>query len=233
MEKEKVNLSASNREQAKKGQGHTSKSSIVVALRNKFFYMMYRNASLVFVTSLITMISSVMVFMFFTNQKVPAQYVPINEDGTYINLLPIRDCKSKSEAEVKRFITRATNKLFRYDYINYADQFQDFTQFFTPEGWNEYLTSFKNSGSLNAVLENKWIVTNEILGIAEFTKEPYLDPEDNACTWEAKIPLVVTYVGSNSQKSRVDFYVRLSRVSVIKSPEGLGIKRVVTKTVGQ
>lgn len=230
MEKENNSLSANNKEHAKKGKGHSSRASIVVALRNKFFYMMYRNASLVFVTSIITMLSSIFVFMFFANQKVPAQYIPINEDGTYIKLLPRADCKSKSEAEVKRFLTTATTKIFRYDYINYSDQFQDFTPYFTTEGWNEYLTAFKNSGSLNALLENKWIVTNELSGIPEFTKEPFVDPEDNSCTWEAKIPLTITYIGSNSQKNIVDFYVRVSRVSVIRSPEGLGIKKVVIKT---
>ncbi len=233
-QEEKRKSSSSSREResssssSSKGRGYSGKAMLVVALRNKFFFMFYRYSILVFFSSIITLISSVFVLLFFTNQKVPAQYVPVNEDGSYIQLASVKDCKSKTDAEIKTFVTNAAKSLFKYDYINYSEQLQNNAQYFTSNGWNEFLDSFKTSGTLTAVLENKYIVTNELLGIAEFTRESYNDEGDNGvCTWELKVPMLVTYVGKNGQKRTIDFYAKVSRVSVIRSEYGLGIKKIV------
>lgn len=231
-EKEKKQSSSSSREKessgSSKGKGYSGKAMLVVALRNKFFFMFYRYSILVFFSSILTLISSVFVLLFFTNQRVPAQYVPVNEDGSYIKLASVKDCESKTEAEVKTFVTNAAKSLFKYDYINYSEQLQNNAQYFTTTGWNEFLDSFKSSGTLTAVLENNYIVTNELLGIAELTREAYNDENDNgACTWELKVPMLITYVGKNGQKRTIDFYAKVSRVSVIRSEYGLGIKKIV------
>lgn len=222
----KEKSSSSSKERSK---GYSSKSSIAVALRNTFFYMLYRYSSLVFITSLLGFFTSVGFFMFFSNQPVPPQYIPINEDGTYIKLLPVEDCESKSEAEVKKFVMSAVNKMYKYDYINYSEQFQDVATFFTTQGWNEYLESYTDSRTLLAIKENKWVVTVVPQGLPEYTKQPVV--EDNACTWEVKVPLLIQYIGSTTEQSRGELYLRVVRTSVLKNQEGLGIKRTIFKPI--
>lgn len=208
-----------------KAKGHSSKSLMVVALRNKFFFMLYRYASLVFITSILTFAMSIGFFVFFSRQPVPPQYIPINEDGTYIKLLPIADCNSKTEAEVKQFAMRAIKKLYKYDYINYAEQLQDAAAYFTGPAWNEYLESYQSAKTLFSVKENKWIVTVQPEGIPELIKNPYLDQNDGACIWELKAPITVSYIGSNAINSKGDLFLRITRVSVLKNQEGLSVKR--------
>lgn len=198
----------------------------VVALRNKFFFIFYRYSSLVFLTSLATFVMSVSFFIFFSNQPVPPQYIAINEDGTYIKLTPISDCATKSESEVKQFALNGIKKIYKYDYINYAEQLQDAAQFFSTEGWNEFLESYKSSNTLLAVKENKWIVTVDTEGAPELVKNPYIDNKEQACTWELKIPLSLSYIGTKSQTNKGDAYLRISRVSVLKNMNGLGIKKI-------
>lgn len=224
--KDSKERSSSSKEKSK---GYSNKASIAVALRNTFFFMLYRYATLVFITSLIAFFTSIGFFLFFSKQPVPPQYIPINEDGTYIKLLPVSDCNSKSEAEVKKFIMSAINKMYKYDYINYSDQFQDAAAFFTTDGWNEYLESYTSSRTLLAVKENKSIVTVQPQGLPEYTKQPVV--EDGACTWELKAPLLINYIGNNSEQVRGELYLRISRTSVLKNEQGLGIKRIIFKPI--
>ncbi len=210
-----------------KSKGYSSKTAMVVALRNKFFFVMYRYASLVFVTSILTFITSVSFFLFFSNKPVPPQYIPVNEDGTYIQLLPEADCSSKTEADVKNFTLNAINKIYKYDYINYADQFQDAANYFTIDGWNEYLDSYKISGSLMAIKQNQWIVTVKPQGVPEFVVEPRTN--EGVCNWEVKVPIILSYIGKNGNDIRGELFLRISRVSILKSEEGLGIRKMILK----
>jgi len=120
MEKEslKKQPSSSGSSNSLKEKSSKNKTAVVVALRNKFFFMMYRYSSIVFITSLVTFGISVGFFVFFSKQPVPPQYIPVNEDGTYMTLLPVADCNSKTEAEVKKFSMAGIKKLYKYDYIN-------------------------------------------------------------------------------------------------------------------
>jgi hypothetical protein len=228
--KERERSSSSSSSSSKeKPKGYSNKASIAVSLRNTFFYMLYRYSSLVFVTSLLAFCTSVGFFMFFSKQPVPPQYVPINEDGTYINLLPVDDCNSKSEAEVKKFVMTAINKIYKYDYINYSDQFQDIAAYFTIPGWNEYIESYTASRTLLALKENKWVVTVAPQGLPEYTKQPLV--EENACTWELKVPLMIQYIGNTNEQVRGELYLRVARTSVLKNQEGLAIKRTIFKPI--
>lgn len=204
-----------------------NKSPIVVALRNRFFFMLYRYSILVFLFSLASLVSTVLMFVFILRMPIPPQYIPVNEDGSYIKLTPVDDCSSKSDGEVKKFTKDAINTLYKYDYINYKEELQDAAQYFTGDGWNEYLDSLTKSDTLLAVTENKWIVTVNFEEAPEITKKPYVDESDRACTWEVKFPVDISYIGKTSTKQKGEIHARISRVSVLKNPEGLGIKRLV------
>lgn len=210
-----------------KSKGYSNKASVAVSLRNTFFFMLYRYSSIVFITSLLVFFTSIGFFVFFSKQPVPPQYIPINEDGTYINLLPVSDCNSKSEAEVKKFVMSAVNKMYKYDYINYSEQFQETASYFTTEGWNEYLEAFNQSGTLLALKENMWVVSVEPRGLPEYTKEPII--EENTCTWELKLPLMIQYYGKNADQLRGDLYLKVSRTSVLRNQDGLAIKKTIFK----
>lgn len=212
----------SSKEVKKSTQSDKPKVAKVVAIRNRFFFMLYRYSSLVFLTSIICMFSSIFFFFYFIRQPVAPQYVAINEDGTYIKATPLSECKPDSE--VQRFMTDAINKLYKYDYINYADQIQASTGYFTSKGWNDYLDSFKSSGTLLSVKENKWIVSVEPNSVPVITRKKV---ENNVCTWELKTPITMMYIGNNTQSPKGDLYVRISRNSVINNPEGLGITRII------
>lgn len=206
----------------------TSKSSSkgnplrLVRLRNRFFFMLYRYTTLVFLSSLACLIFSFMFLFIFTRQPVPPQYIPIDEDGRYIKLEPLSLCKE--DADVKKFMLGAIKRMYKYDYVNFADQIQDAAQFFTKDGWDEYLTEYSKSKTLFAVKENKWIVTVQPNSLPNIIKKEVVD---DVCTWDVKADVQVSYIGSSGQAQKGDIYMRIVRNSVINNPDGLGIARAV------
>lgn len=204
----------------KSSKGKTAK---VVSLRNRFFFILYRNSILVFLASLGSFIFSIFFLMFFAKQPIPPQYIPINEDGTYIKMEPLSKCKE--DAEVIKFSSAAMKKMYKYDYINYADQFQDAASYFTAPGWNEYLDEFGRSKTLAGVKENKWVVTINPTGVPEILKKGV--DHRGICVWDVKTEVNIMYVGQNSLSPRGDLHLRIVRNSVINNPEGLGVEKVV------
>lgn len=209
----------------------TSKTARVVALRNRFFYMFYRNASLVFLISLIGFVISFIFLIVFIKQPVSPQYLPLNPDGTYIKLAPLSE--PKTDLEVNNFVHAAIKKLYKFDYINYSEQLMDGAKYFIPEGWNEYLTAYTNSGNLTFVKENHAVVTVKVLEAPVINKKG-LNNQTGVYEWEIQTKVEVSYFGqdirSNTSVSKTDVLyalVRVTRNSVINNPEGLGISKLI------
>lgn len=197
----------------------STKTALVVALRNKFFLMHYKYSMLTFVASVLIFIFSLFFAIFFARQPVHPQYVPLNEDGTYFKLESLSVCKP--DAEVQKFTLNAIKKLYKYDYVNYTDQIQDAAYYFTVSGWNEYLDNFSASSVLSAVKENQWISTVDIGSVPSIIKQ---EIEGDLCTWQVSAPISVIYVGTRGQKTSGIVYLKVVRNSVINNSEGLGIK---------
>ena len=208
-----------------------SKVLKVVALRNRFFYMFYRNASLVFFTSIIGFVTSIFFLITFIKQPVAPQYIPLNPDGTYIKTLNLSE--PKTDLEVNNFVNAALKKLYKFDYINYSEQLMDAANYFIPEGWNDYLTSYTQSGNLNFVKENKAVVSIKTLESPVINRKG-LNQSSGLYEWEIQTKVEISYYGVDSRGGSAlnktdDLYalVRVSRNSVINNPEGLGISKLV------
>lgn len=197
-----------------------------VALRNRFFFVLYRNSMLVFLSSLMCSVFAVLFLLFFAVKPVSPQYIPINPDGTYIKLEPVDVCKD--DKEVQKFVSEAINKLYKYDYRNYPDQLMAAAAYFTSGGWDEYLSKFEQSGTLEAVKKNKWVVSVNPYEIPVVVNKG-IDAEGR-CSVDLKTNINITYVGENSQNPRGELHIRVKRQSVIINAEGLGIERVILST---
>lgn len=208
-----------------------SKAAKVVALRNRFFYMFYRHASLVFLMSLFCFITSVIFLFIFITQPVAPQYVPLNPDGTYIELAPLS--QPKTDLEVNNFVNAAIKKLYKFDYINYSEQLMDGASFFVINGWNEYLTAYTASGNLSFVKENHAVVTVKVLEAPVINRKG-VNNLTNMYEWEIQTKIEINYFGqdvrSNNAVNKTDTLyalIRVTRNSVINNPEGLGISKFI------
>ena len=197
----------------------------LVKLRNRFFYMFYRYSSLLFVTSIACFITSLLFLFVFIQKPVPPQYIKVDKEGRYIPLDPVDKCRDIEE--VKRFMLSAVKRMYKYDYINYTEQLNNAQEYFTPRGWERFLDEFKETKTLFAVKENKWIVTVEPLGVPVLEKTYDDGTPTKTCVMNLKAPIMINYIGSKGQSRKGDIYMRIQRQSVITSDHGLGISQVV------
>lgn len=211
-------MSSENQKKEKK----VNKTAIVVALRNKFFYIFYRYSNLVFLSSVACFIASILFFIFNANRPVPPQYIAVNNDGTYIQLTPLNVCKS--DAEIQKFSMDAIKRLYEYDYINYADQLQMATPYFTTNGWLTFLRQYKTSKTLEFVKENALVVSVNANGVPEIYKK---GEENGVCTWQVRTPVTIIEVGKSGRTEKGTVYMKIVRQSVINNPKGLGISEIL------
>lgn len=195
-----------------------------IMLRNRFFFILYRYSTLVFLTSLASFLFSIVFLIFFAKQPIPPQYIAVNPDGTLIKMDSLD--VEKPSSEVQKFALDAIKKMYKFDYVNFSEQVQDASSHFTQEGWNEYLDQYVKSGTLTAIKENKWIVTVKPATIPIIVKKGLVD---GVFVWEVQTNLEIMYVGQAGQIQHGEMYMRITRDSVINNPEGLGIVKAVFK----
>jgi len=219
-----------DKEQAKTEQKKyaSNKALTVIALRNKFFYILYRQASLVFLVSLASFCVSLSFLVFFVTKPVEPRYIPVNEDATFFRLTPLSECKS--DAEVQKFVVGAIKGILKYDYINYATQIQEAASYFTTSGWNAYLDEFGNSGTLTKVRENRLISTTEISNVPMILGRFSENINGvNVCAWDIRTNVDIMFIGERSQRMPSTFHIRVVRNSILNNPYGLGIQTIIIK----
>lgn len=201
----------------------SNKALKVVNFRNRFLYVFYRFANLIFFCSLILAISSVSFFIFFLKKPVPPQYIPIDSENKVIPL-PFVNEKTKQDSEIIDFSIRALKKIYTYDYVNYAEQIQEGSYFFEDPAWNIYLTYLTDSQTLDFVKKNSLVSSFKVVGAPSVYESKV---EEGAYIWKVKIPIQITYVGKTGIIQDGIAHVKVRRVSVIQNPEGINIEAFV------
>lgn len=133
-------------------------------------------------------------------------------------------------AIIYHWTEKAIRKIYDYDYINYARALQDIRDYFTNNGYQQYILTLHKSLNLKAVKRNKWIVSAIIPGHSKIIDESYIKGYK---TWKFEIPVNVKY-DDTVEKPRIEELkaeVSVARVSTLKSPfYGLSIYRVIFGT---
>jgi len=185
--------------------------------------MGYRNSLLIFLLALVLFGVSVSFAYIFATQPVAPLYIPLKENGAFIELIKI-DQPHKPDSEVADFVAKATKKVYTRDYINYTDQLMEAASYFTVNGFNTYIEGLETSQSLDAMKQNKWVLS--------FTPKQapiLLDKQvvNGAYSWVFELPGVINYYGAGSRSQNVKIKAIVTRISVVDSPYGMGIATFV------
>jgi len=123
---------------------------------------------------------------------------------------------------------------FTYNFVNFRDELQASSGFFTAEGWDQFLTALQQSNILDAVKAKKLIVS------AVATRAPIILQKgilNGVYFWRVQMPILVTYQSASefTQQNnvvtmlitRVVVTMLITRVSTLNSPRGIGIAQFV------
>ncbi|HAT1806787.1 TPA: type IV secretion protein DotI [Legionella pneumophila] len=196
----------------------------VVALRNKFYKDSQRKVILALLIAIVVnvVLASLVVYMI-THPPAP-KYFATSINGRITPLFPL-DEPNQSDSAVLQWANQAAIAAFTYNFVNYRDELQASSGFFTAEGWDQFLGALEQSNNLGAVKAKKLVVS------AVATRAPIILQKgvlNGRYSWRVQMPILVTYQSASefTQQNNV-VTMLITRVSTLNSPRGIGISQFV------
>lgn len=203
---------------------------VALKLRNNF----YRDGQRKLVIGLLLtlLVNVIMVFMLFYQLTHPPEpkYFSTSINGRIVPLVPI-DQPNQSDASVLSWAATAAVAAFSYNFVNYRSEIQASSGYFTPDGWDQFVTALQQSNNLEAVKAKKLVVSAVATGAPVILQKGLLN---GAYSWRIQLPIKVTYQSPN-EFSQMDYMITMlvTRVSPLNYPRGIGIMQfVVAPAVG-
>ena len=215
-----------------KSSSNTPKDPAVeVALRNVAVYKLHKYMIRLALIATPLAIISILVALFFIQQKVPPQYVQASADGKLIESIPL-DRPNLDQAGVMSFAREAITNLNQYDYINYKKQIPRGQPYFTVIGWNKYLEQLLKRDTLKTVEAQRDIVTVDFTGPSNIAKSTVLDLGNGQkqYVWVVEQPVSINYIGHgangsiNGLRQQGTVQMVIVRVPYTESDKGLAIQ---------
>lgn len=195
-----------------------------VALRNTFYKDSQRRVVLALLVALtVNIILASMLVYIITHPPAP-KYFATSINGRITPLMPLNE-PNQSDSAVLQWANQAAIAAYSYNFVNYRDELQASSQFFTPEGWDQFLNALQQSNNLDAVKAKKLIVS------AVATRAPVILQKgvlNGNYSWRVQMPILVTFQSASefTQQNNV-VTMLITRVSTLNSPRGIGISQFV------
>lgn len=196
----------------------------VVALRNQFYKDSQRRVILaLLIAILVNFVLGAMLVYIITHPPAP-KYFATSINGRITPLFPLSE-PNQSDSAVLQWANQAAIAAFTYNFVNYRDELQASSGFFTAEGWDQFLNALQQSNNLDAVKAKKLIVS------AVATRAPIILQKgvlNGSYSWRVQMPILVTYQSASefTQQNNV-VTMLITRVSTLNSPRGIGISQFV------
>lgn len=196
----------------------------VVQLRNEFYQDSHRKVMLAL---LLAILANLLLggFLFYVIAHPPApRYFATSINGRITPLFPLNE-PNQSDSAVLQWANQAAIAAFTYNFVNFRDELQASSGFFTAEGWDQFLDALQQSNNLDAVKAKKLIVS------AVATRAPIILQKgllNGHYSWRVQMPILVTYQSASefTQQNNV-VTMLITRVSTLNSPRGIGIAQFV------
>ena len=195
-----------------------------VKLRNEFYRDGQRKLVLILLISLLAnFVLGILLFFILTHPPAP-QYFATSINGRITPLYPLQE-PNQSDSAVLQWANQAAIAAFTYNFVDYRSELQAASGFFTPTGWNQFLSALQQSNNLEAVKAKKLVVS------AVATRAPIILQKgvlNGRFAWRIQMPILVTYQSASefSQQNNV-VTMLVTRISTLNSPRGIGIDQFV------
>lgn len=196
----------------------------VVTLRNKFYKDSQRKVMLALLIALLVNVVLAAMLVYLLTHPPEPKYFATSINGRITPLFPLNE-PNQSDSAVLQWANQAAIAAFTYNFVNYRDELQASSGFFTAEGWDQFLNALQQSNNLDAVKAKKLIVS------AVATRAPIILQKgvlNGSYSWRVQMPILVTYQSASefTQQNNV-VTMLITRVSTLNSPRGIGISQFV------
>ncbi len=192
----------------------------VVSIRRSFQRDGHRLVLFALLASVILNAALVGAFGYIVTHPPTPQYFATTINGRITPLIPL-DQPNMPPSTLLQWANAAATAAYTYNFVNFRQELQSASEFFTPDGWAEFLNALKSSTNLNAVIEKKLVVSAVATGAPVIIDQGVIN---GTYTWTVQMPMLVTYQ-SASQVARQNVMVKMiiQRISTLNSARGIGI----------
>lgn len=196
----------------------------VVSLRRNFQRDGHRLVLFALLVSVVLNAALVGAFGYIVTHPPAPQYFATTINGRITPLIPL-DQPNMPPSTLLQWANAAATAAYTYNFVNYRQELQSASEFFTPDGWREFLNALTSSTNLNAVIEKKLVVNAVATGAPVILDQGVIN---GTYTWTIQMPMLVVYQ-SVSQVARQNVMVKMviQRISTLNSARGIGISSFV------
>lgn len=197
----------------------------LVRLRNNFYRDNYRRLVGVLLLLIIINLGLIVAIVYLITHRPTPQYFATSADGRITPLYTLSQ-PVVTPAELLQWSNQAVVDTYSYNFVNYRKELQDASQYFTPEGWNQFQTGLKATRNLETVIAKKMVVSATATGAPQITNQGILN---GRYAWTIRLPVLVTYENSSGERIQQPITVNLLvvRVSNLDTPKGIAIAQFV------
>lgn len=196
----------------------------LVKTRNDFYRDSYRKivGALLLTVILMAVLGAALVYLA-THPPSP-QYFAVTKEGRLTPMVPLEQ-PNISPSALLQWANTAAIAAYTYNFVNYRQELQAASEFFTPVGWQNFMGALESSNNLAAVRAKKLIVTAVATGAPVVLQEGILD---GVYSWRVQMPMLVTYQSASqfSQQS-VIVTMLIKRIPTLHSARGIGIEQFI------
>lgn len=196
----------------------------VVALRNSFYRDSYRRVVLALLVSIVVIVMLVgAIFYELANPPAP-KYFATTVNGRITPLVSLNE-PNMAKSAILQWAQQAAIAAYTFNFVNYRQELQAASNFFTPSGWQAFVKALNDSGNLTSVIQKKLVVSAVATGAPVILQEGLLN---NVYAWRIQMPVLVTYQSSSQiTQQRITVTMLITRLSTLNAPKGIGIAQFV------
>ena len=207
-----------------------SQAFTLVMLRDKFYRDGFHKIVLAFILSLASNAILITLTLYIWATPPAPRYFPVSETGRILPIQPLTKPKEFStESTILEWVTKSAIAAYTFNYVNYMQELQAASVFFTANGWDNFLDALVRSNNLEAIKRRKFIVNAEAYGVPKILRKGIVK---GRYTWEIALKLLVTYRNEtqfNQEKNLV--IIKVQRIFSLNSPRGIGLDQFVVQPV--
>jgi intracellular multiplication protein IcmL len=198
-----------------------------IALRKLYKKDSYAKLLLVIglLLSMITVL--LLVFGYIITHPPQSKYFATSINGRITPLIPM-DEPNQSDAAVLQWANQAAIQAYTYNFVNYAQELNAASSYFTSDGWQQFLAALQSSNVLDMVKSKKLVVS------AVATRAPVILQKGvvyDRYSWRVQFPMLVTYQSASEyNQEQVVITMLITRISTLESPRGIGISQFISSS---
>jgi hypothetical protein len=173
----------------------------------------------------VALIISVVINAVLLTRKPDREYFTVDSAG---RVIPIRALSEPfvTDTFLLNWVNEQVSRAYSMDPVNYRRQAEDLSSSFTQDGYQQFIASLQESGTIEFMTKNLLVSTATARGTPVIVEQGEIR---GTHFWKVQIPMLVQYRSAikGAEKKRM-VAVTVVRRQTLENPLGIGISQIVS-----